>query len=65
MTSLGLLISPNLLFYQRYIRNDALILVFTTLMTLSLFEYMRTRRVRWLYVGPQLWPYRWQPRRWL
>jgi len=39
------------LFYQRYIRNDALILVFTAIMSLSLFEYMRTRRVSWLYVG--------------
>lgn len=51
VTSVGLLISPSLLVYQRYIRNDALIALFTALMALSLFAYMRTRRNRWLVVG--------------
>jgi len=51
VTSVGLLISPSLLFYQRYIRNDALIALFTVLLALSLFRYMRSRRRRWLVVG--------------
>lgn len=51
VTSVGLLISPLLLYYDRYIRNEAYIVFFTALMGLSLFQYMRTRQSRWLYIG--------------
>jgi uncharacterized protein (TIGR03663 family) len=51
VTSLGLLISPSLLYYQRYIRNESFIVFFTALLALSLFQYMRTRQTRWLYWG--------------
>ncbi len=51
LTSLGLLISPSLLYYQRYIRNESFIVFFTALLALSLFQYMRTRQTRWLYWG--------------
>ena len=51
VTSVGLLISPSLLYYDRYIRNEAFIVFFTALLALSLFQYMRTRQMRWLYWG--------------
>ena len=51
VTSLGLLISPSLLYYQRYIRNESFIVFLTALMALSLFQYMRIRHKRWLYWG--------------
>ena len=51
VASLGLLISPSLLYYERYIRNESYILLFTALLALSLFQYMRTRHSRWLYWG--------------
>lgn len=49
--SVMILISPGLLFYSRYIRNEAYIGVWTALMVLALFQYMRTRSNRWLYIG--------------
>ncbi|MFQ5576614.1 MAG: flippase activity-associated protein Agl23, partial [Anaerolineae bacterium] len=51
VTSFGLLISPVLLYYDRYIRNESYIALFTAMLALSLFRYMRTRRQSWLYVG--------------
>ncbi|MEM7031736.1 MAG: flippase activity-associated protein Agl23 [Chloroflexota bacterium] len=51
VTSVGLLISPSLLYYGRYIRNEALITLFTAMLAMSLFQYMRTRERRWLYWG--------------
>ncbi len=51
VTSFGLLISPFLLYYHRYIRNEAFLALFMALMVLSLFQYMRTRQQSWLYVG--------------
>ncbi|MFQ5611786.1 MAG: flippase activity-associated protein Agl23 [Anaerolineae bacterium] len=49
--SLMLLISPGILYYSRYIRHDIFITVWTVLMAIALFQYMRTRAARWLYVG--------------
>ena len=46
-----LLISPGLLYYSRYIRHDIFISVWTVLMYLAFFQYMRYRRSVWLYVG--------------
>lgn len=51
VTSFGLLVSPMLLYYQRYIRNEAFLTLFMALMALALFQYMRTRHIRWLYIG--------------
>lgn len=49
--SLMILISPGLLYYSRYIRNEAFINVWTVLMVLAFFQYMRSRASRWLYIG--------------
>ena len=49
--SVMFLISPGILYYARYIRNESFINVFTVLMVIALFQYMRTRRSLWLYVG--------------
>lgn len=46
-----LLISPGILYYSRYIRNEAYVNVFTVLMVLAFFQYMRTHAGRWLYIG--------------
>jgi uncharacterized protein (TIGR03663 family) len=50
-TSFMILISPGLLFYSRYIRNEAYLHIWMLLMTLALFQFMRTRLARWLVVG--------------
>ena len=50
-TSLMILISPGLMYYSRYIRHDIFISVWTVLMVLAFFQFMRTRTTRWLYVG--------------
>ena len=49
-TSIGLLISPIILYYARYIRNESYSAFFTAMMALALFQFMRTRKQRWLYV---------------
>jgi uncharacterized protein (TIGR03663 family) len=46
-----LLISPGILYYSRYIRNEVYINVYTTLMVLAFFQFMRTRATRWLVIG--------------
>ncbi len=51
VASFGLLISPLLLYYDRYIRNESFIAFFTALLALSLFQFMRTRKQVWLYAG--------------
>ncbi|HMQ53994.1 MAG TPA: TIGR03663 family protein [Anaerolineae bacterium] len=50
-TSFMILISPGLLYYSRYIRNEAYLHIWMLLMTLALFQFMRTRSARWLIVG--------------
>ncbi|MBN1219786.1 MAG: TIGR03663 family protein [Anaerolineae bacterium] len=49
--SFMMLVSPGLLYYGRYIRNEAFVVVWTTLMVLAFFQYMRTRANRWLFIG--------------
>jgi uncharacterized protein (TIGR03663 family) len=46
-----ILISPGLMFYSRYIRHDIFISVWTVLMVMAFFQFMRTRASRWLYIG--------------
>ncbi len=50
-TAFMLLISPGILFYSRYIRHDIFISVWTVLMFLAFFQFMRTRGTRWLLIG--------------
>ncbi len=50
-TAVMILISPGLLYYSRYIRHDIFISVWTALMVLAFFQYMRTRANRWLFIG--------------
>ncbi len=49
--SMMILISPGLLYYSRYIRHDIFVSVWTVLMFMAFFQYMRTRQSRWLYIG--------------
>jgi len=43
-----LLISPSILYYARYIRQEAFILVWMTLTVLSVWRYLEDRRPAWL-----------------
>jgi uncharacterized protein (TIGR03663 family) len=45
-----MLVSPYMLYYTRYVRNEALILPFALLMFLSIIRYFETRESRWLYL---------------
>ncbi|OGO18217.1 MAG: hypothetical protein A2Z14_15695 [Chloroflexi bacterium RBG_16_48_8] len=45
-----MLVSPYMLFYTRYVRNEAFILPVTLLMFLSIFRYFETRESKWLYL---------------
>jgi uncharacterized protein (TIGR03663 family) len=52
LVSSGLiLISPSLLYYSRYLRNDIYIAVWTVLMLLVFFRYLDDRQEHWLYLG--------------
>ena len=46
-----LLISPSILYYSRYIRNDIYIAVWTVLLIAALFHFIRSRKPGWFYVG--------------
>lgn len=51
LIAMGLMIvSPYMLFYTRYARNEALILPVALLSFLGLFRYMETRKPGWLYL---------------
>ncbi len=45
-----MLVSPFMLFYSRYIRQEATIIVEGMLMFWAVFRYFETRRSRWLYL---------------
>jgi 4-amino-4-deoxy-L-arabinose transferase-like glycosyltransferase len=45
------LLSPSTLYYARYLRNDIYMMVWALCMAVALFEFMRTRKVGWLYLG--------------
>ncbi len=47
--ALFMLISPFMLFYSRYVRNEMFVVVWGLLMALSLFNYMERREAKWLY----------------
>jgi len=51
LISVMLLISPSMLYYARYIRNEALIVVWVLILLIAFFRYLEERADRWLYVG--------------
>ena len=51
VASVMLLISPSILYYARYIRNDIYMAVWAMLMVTALFRFMDDRHNRWLYLG--------------
>jgi len=51
IASILLLISPSILYYSRYIRNDIYITVWTMLLIAALFHFIRSRKPGWFYVG--------------
>jgi len=50
ITSVLFLISPSLLFYSRYIRNDVYIVVWTMLLIFAMFRYLEERKNLHLYL---------------
>ena len=51
VASVMFLISPSILYYARYIRNDIYMAVWAMLMVIALFRFIDDRRNRWLYLG--------------
>ncbi|MGD2039926.1 MAG: TIGR03663 family protein, partial [Anaerolineae bacterium] len=51
VASILLLISPSILYYSRYIRNDIYITVWTILLIAALFHFIRSRKPFWFYLG--------------
>ncbi len=51
ITSILLLISPSILYYSRYIRNDIYITVWTMVLIAALFHLLRDPKPRWFYMG--------------
>ncbi len=51
IASILLLISPSILYYSRYIRNDVYITVWTVLLIAALFHFLRTRKPGWFFLG--------------
>jgi predicted membrane-bound mannosyltransferase/sugar lactone lactonase YvrE len=49
-TAILMLISPFILFYSRYVRNEIFVVVLALLMFWAVFRYYETRRTRWLYL---------------
>ncbi len=45
-----MVVSPYMLFYTRYVRNEALLLPVTLLMFYGLFRYFETKRNLWFYI---------------
>ncbi len=45
-----MLISPYMLYYGRYTRNEAFVVVFGLLTVWAIFRYMETREAKWLYL---------------
>lgn len=45
-----MIISPYMLYYQRYVRNEAIVVLLALLMFWAVFEYFATREAKWLYL---------------
>ncbi len=48
-TSFLLLISPSLLYYSRYLRMDIPVIVWSMILVISVWSYLRNRREKYLY----------------
>lgn len=46
-----MLVSPSMLYYARYLRDDVYMVVWAMLMTVALFRYFDSHHPRWLYLG--------------
>jgi uncharacterized protein (TIGR03663 family) len=51
LSSVLLLMSPTILTYSRYLRNDVYMLVWMVLLTAALFHLLEDRRPRWFVIG--------------
>jgi len=51
ITSVLLLISPSIMYYSRYIRNDVFSALWFVLLLWAFFRYLETRTEHWLYLG--------------
>ncbi|MFQ5410073.1 MAG: flippase activity-associated protein Agl23, partial [Anaerolineales bacterium] len=45
-----MVISPYMLYYARYVRNESFMVVWALLMAIAMFRYFEARRAIWLYV---------------
>lgn len=45
-----MVVSPYMLYYQRYVRNEAIVVLLGLLMFWFVFEYFENRQSRWLYL---------------
>lgn len=45
-----MLVSPFMLYYSRYVRNEAFVVLLALLMFYSVFRYSETRKAHWLYL---------------
>ena len=50
VTAAMMLISPYMLYYSRYVRNEAFVVVEALLMFWAIFRYYESRQTRWLYL---------------
>ncbi len=50
VTGALMLVSPYMLYYSRYVRNEAFVVVEGLLMFIAVFRYVETRQSRWLYL---------------
>jgi uncharacterized protein (TIGR03663 family) len=50
MAAVLVLVSPFMLYYSRYVRNEGLIVPLTLLTFLAIFRYYETKESRWLYL---------------
>jgi len=51
IASVLLLVSPSILYYSRYIRNDVYMCVWIILLIAALFYFMEDRKPGWFYLG--------------
>lgn len=49
LAALFMIISPYMLYYSRYVRNESFVVVWALLMAMALFNYMEGRQEKWLY----------------
>ncbi len=51
LASTLVLISPSILYYSRYLRNEVYIALWMVLLTAALFHFLEDRKPCWLYLG--------------